>query len=100
VTNVMHSSTMPAARARNIRVLDTGLKVLLVCDLHMLRGRLHVSHSAYDSPYDSVPDLHTKGSSVANLCPFKRTEHFREKRTSSHFFIDEKDTYLFFLPLY
>jgi hypothetical protein len=26
-----------------------------------LRGRLHVSDSAYESPYDSVHNLHTKG---------------------------------------
>jgi hypothetical protein len=39
-------------------------------------------------------------SSVAGLHPFKRNEKFREKRTSSHFFIGEKDTYLFLRPLY
>jgi hypothetical protein len=27
----------------------------------IVRGRLHVSDSAYESPYDSVHDLHTKG---------------------------------------
>ena len=47
-----------------------------------LRGRLHVSESAYESPYDSAHDLHTKGLGfqfpiIHSLQPFVNT--FQEK---------------------
>jgi hypothetical protein len=76
----------------------------------VIRGRLHVRIPVripirIPIRFGANPISHTirigayfKFSSVAGLCPFKRTEHFREKRTSSHFFIGEKDTHLFFFP--
>jgi hypothetical protein len=54
-----------------IKCLPKTIVMKIMCDLtlvasysdedEVIRGRLHLSDSVYESPYDSVHDLYTKG---------------------------------------
>jgi hypothetical protein len=58
------SSTRPATgfqSAQEIGDRDGGSSSQMAQDEMTIRGRLHVSDSAFKSPYDSVHHLHTKG---------------------------------------